>query len=539
MPDLPLLSLLTFLPAAGAALLLLLPRERLTLLRALAVAVTAADFLLALRLYARFDPAEAGMQFVEEAPWIPRLGIQYLLGVDGISLPLILLTAFLGVVVAAASVPWIQARVKEYCICLLLLQTGMLGVFLALDLILFYIFWEAMLIPMYFLIGVWGGPRRIYATIKFFLYTMAGSVLMLVAIFALYFIGRAALPGPTFALPALLGVVLPPGEQTWLFLAFALAFAIKVPMVPFHTWLPDAHVEAPTGGSVILAGVLLKMGTYGFLRFALPLFPDATRAFLPLVAWLAIAGILYGALVALAQADVKSLVAYSSVSHLGFVMLGIFALNVQAVSGALLQMVNHGLSTGALFLLVGMLYERRHTRILAEFGGLFRVIPVYGGVLLVIVLSSIGLPGLNGFVGEFLILAGTFRSWPLYAVLGAAGVVLGAWYMLSMVQQVLFGPIRHEANRTLRDLTLAERCVLAPILLLVVWIGVYPAPFLHPSEASVKALLARVEQGAAAVAPAAGGVDPRAYGRPAPAPRVEGARVAPGETQARVTGGER
>ncbi|MGH7364737.1 MAG: complex I subunit 4 family protein, partial [Candidatus Methylomirabilales bacterium] len=335
------------------------------------------------------------------------------------------------------------------------------------------------------------------------------------------------------------GVVLPPGEQTWLFLAFALAFAIKVPMVPFHTWLPDAHVEAPTGGSVILAGVLLKMGTYGFLRFALPLFPDATRAFLPLVAWLAIAGILYGALVALAQADVKSLVAYSSVSHLGFVMLGIFALNVQAVSGALLQMVNHGLSTGALFLLVGMLYERRHTRILAEFGGLFRVIPVYGGVLLVIALSSIGLPGLNGFVGEFLILAGTFRSWPLYAVLGAAGVVLGAWYMLSMVQQVLFGPIRHEANRTLRDLTLAERCVLAPILLLVVWIGVYPAPFLHPSEASVKALLARVEQGAAAVAPAAGGVDPRAYGRPAPAPRVEGARVAPGETQARVTGGER
>jgi NADH-quinone oxidoreductase subunit M len=537
MPDLPLLSLLTFLPAGGAALLLLLPRERVRLLRALAVGVLAVDFLLALRLYSGFDPMEAGMQFVEERAWIPRLGIQYLLGVDGISLPLLLLTAFLGVVVAAASLPWIQARVKEYYICLLLLQTGMLGVFVALDLILFYIFWEAMLIPMYFLIGVWGGPRRIYATIKFFLYTMAGSVLMLLAIFALYFKARAALPGPTFALPALLGVSLGPEEQTWLFLAFAVAFAIKVPMVPFHTWLPDAHVEAPTGGSVILAGVLLKMGTYGFLRFALPLFPDATRAFLPLVAWLAIAGILYGALVALVQADVKSLVAYSSVSHLGFVMLGIFALNVQAVSGALLQMVNHGLSTGALFLLVGMLYERRHTRMLADFGGLFRVIPVFGGVLLVIALSSIGLPGLNGFVGEFLILAGTFRFWWPYAVLGAIGVVLGAWYVLWMVQQLLFGPLRQEANRTLRDLTLAERSVLAPILLLVVWIGVYPAPFLSVSEASVRALLARVEQGPAAVAPAPGGADGRAYGRPAPSPRGEEALAGLRDPLARVTGG--
>jgi NADH-quinone oxidoreductase subunit M len=390
---------------------------------------------------------------------------------------------------------------------------------------------------MYFLIGIWGGPRRIYATIKFFLYTMAGSVLMLLAIFALYFAGRAVLPAPSFALPALLGVVVPPEKQTWLFLAFALAFAIKVPMVPFHTWLPDAHVEAPTGGSVILAGVLLKMGTYGFLRFALPLFPDATRALLPLVAWLAIAGILYGALVALAQADVKSLVAYSSVSHLGFVMLGIFALNVQGVAGALLQMVNHGLSTGALFLLVGMLYERRHTRMLADFGGLFRVIPVYGGVLLVIALSSIGLPGLNGFVGEFLILAGTFKFWPLYAVLGAAGVVLGAWYMLRMVQQVLFGPVRHEANRNLRDLTVAEVGILAPILLLVVWIGVYPAPFLSVSEASVKALLARVEQGAA-VGAAAGGVDGQAYGRPARAAGAEASLVLPREPQARAAGGQ-
>jgi NADH-quinone oxidoreductase subunit M len=537
MPDLPLLSLLTFLPAAGAALLLLLPRERLSLPGGLAVAVTAADFVLSVLLYARFDPGEAGMQFVEEAAWIPRLGIQYLLGVDGISLPLILLTTLLGLLVAAASLPWIRERAKEYYICLLLLQTGMLGVFVALDLILFYVFWEAMLLPMYFLIGIWGGPRRIYATIKFFLYTMAGSVLMLLAIFALYFAGRAVLPAPSFALPALLGVVVPPEKQTWLFLAFALAFAIKVPMVPFHTWLPDAHVEAPTGGSVILAGVLLKMGTYGFLRFALPLFPDATRALLPLVAWLAIAGILYGALVALAQADVKSLVAYSSVSHLGFVMLGIFALNVQGVAGALLQMVNHGLSTGALFLLVGMLYERRHTRMLADFGGLFRVIPVYGGVLLVIALSSIGLPGLNGFVGEFLILAGTFKFWPLYAVLGAAGVVLGAWYMLRMVQQVLFGPVRHEANRNLRDLTVAEVGILAPILLLVVWIGVYPAPFLSVSEASVKALLARVEQGAA-VGAAAGGVDGQAYGRPARAAGAEASLVLPREPQARAAGGQ-
>jgi NADH-quinone oxidoreductase subunit M len=519
--ELPLLSLLTFLPAAAAALLLLLPRERLTLLRGLALGATAADFLLSLQLYAGFDAAVAGLQFVEERAWIPRLGIQYLLGVDGISLPLLLLTTFLGVVVTAASFPWIRARAKEYYICLLLLQTGMLGVFVALDLILFYIFWEAMLIPMYFLIGVWGGPRRIYATIKFFLYTMAGSVLMLLAIFALYFAGREVLPSPTFAFPGLLGVPLAPGQQTWLFLAFAVAFAIKVPMLPFHTWLPDAHVEAPTGGSVILAGVLLKMGTYGFLRFALPLFPDATRAFLPLVAWLAIAGILYGALVALAQADVKSLVAYSSVSHLGFVMLGIVALNLQAVSGALLQMVNHGLSTGALFLLVGMLYERRHTRMLEDFGGLFRVVPVFGGILLLIALSSIGLPGLNGFVGEFLILAGTFKARPLYGALGVIGVVLGAWYTLWMVQRVLFGPVRHEANRSLRDLTIAERCVLAPILLLVVWIGIYPAPLLSVSEASLRALLARVEQG-----PGAGqGAEARAYGRPA-SPRGSAAALA-------------
>jgi len=435
------------------------------------------------------------MQFSERAPWITWLGAEYHVGVDGISLLLVLLTTFLTAVAILSSYAAVTTAVKEYMVCVLLLETGMLGVFVALDLVLFYVFWEGMLIPMYFLIGIWGGPRRIYATIKFFLYTMAGGVLMLVGIIALYFLSGGGPGGEyTFDLLKLSALDLPFQVQAWLFLAFAVAFAIKVPMFPFHTWLPDAHVEAPTAGSVILAGVLLKMGTYGFLRFALPLFPDATRYFTPLFSWLAIIGILYGALVSMVQPDLKKLVAYSSVSHLGFVMLGIFALTAQGVAGAILQMINHGLSTGALFLLVGMLYERRHTRMIQDFGGLARIVPVFTAAFLIVTLSSIGLPGLNGFVGEFLILVGTFRVNVLYAVLATAGIILAAVYMLWMFQRVMFGPVTQEANRGLVDLTPREIAVLAPVLALIVWIGIYPQPFLRTTEASVAQLLARVQE---------------------------------------------
>jgi len=493
--ELPIVSIVTFLPLAGVALLLCLDRQREAAIKHLALAVSVVTFAASLALYGGFRLDVPGMQFTERAPWIGWLGAEYHVGVDGISLLLVLLTTFLTAVAILSSYTAVTTAVKEYMICLLLLETGMLGVFVALDLVLFYVFWEGMLIPMYFLIGIWGGPRRIYATLKFFLYTMAGGVLMLVGIIALYFLSGAAPGGEyTFDLLKLTGVRLPFQTQVWLFLAFAVAFAIKVPMFPFHTWLPDAHVEAPTAGSVILAGVLLKMGTYGFLRFALPLFPDATQYFTPLVSWLAIIGILYGALVSMVQPDLKKLVAYSSVSHLGFVMLGIFALTAQGVAGAILQMINHGLSTGALFLLVGMLYERRHTRMIADFGGLARVIPVFTAAFMLVTLSSIGLPGLNGFVGEFLILVGTFRVNVLYAVLATAGIILAAVYMLWMFQRVMFGRVTADANRGLVDLTPRELAVLTPVLVLIVWIGIYPQPFLRTTEASVTRLLAQVQR---------------------------------------------
>jgi NADH-quinone oxidoreductase subunit M len=496
--DYPIISIVTFLPLAGGLLLLAVDRRHEATLKRLALGVSLVTFLASLLLYSGFRLNVPGMQFEERAAWIPQFGVQYAVGVDGISLLLVLLTTFLSALAILSSFPAVTTAVKEYLICLLLLETGMLGVFVALDLILFYVFWEGMLIPMYFLIGVWGGPRRIYAAVKFFLYTMAGGVLMLVAIIALYMLNGAQ-PGReyTFDLLRLIGLALPLRTQVWLFLAFAVAFAIKVPMFPFHTWLPDAHVEAPTAGSVILAGVLLKMGTYGFLRFALPLFPDAARLFTPLLSWLAIVGILYGALVSLVQPDLKKLVAYSSVSHLGFVMLGIFALTQQAVAGAILQMVNHGLSTGALFLLVGMLYERRHSRMIADFGGLARILPVFTAAFLIVTLSSIGLPGLNGFVGEFLILVGTFRVNILYATCATAGIILAAVYMLWMFQRVMFGPLVHEENRRLADLTPRELTVLIPLLVLIVWIGLYPEPFLKPTEASVKQLLAQMHAGSA------------------------------------------
>jgi len=488
-----LLTLVTFVPALGAVLLVCLPRRRDGLLRAVAFGVATLDFLLSLALYFRFNPGNPGMQFVERARWMPGFGVSYVLGIDGISLLLVLLATLLTALALLSAWTAIRDRLKEFLVTVLLLETGMLGVFVALDLFLFYIFWEAMLIPMYFLIGVWGGERKIYAAIKFVLYTMTGSVLMLLAILALYFHHGGQTGQYTFDLLTLQQTTLPPRTQVWLFLAFALAFAIKVPMVPFHTWLPDAHVEAPTAGSVLLAGVLLKMGTYGFLRFCLPLFPHASIQFTPVIAWLAIIGIIYGAWVAMVQPDLKKLVAYSSVSHLGFVMLGLFALNLQGIEGGLLQMVNHGLSTGALFLLVGMIYERRHTRLIEEFGGLWRVLPVFSSLFLVVTLSSIGLPGLNGFVGEFLILVGIFQVKILWAVLATSGIIFAAVYMLWMYQRAIFGPIRHDANRFLTDLSFREVAVLAPIIVLIVWIGVYPKPFLSVTEASVSALVNQVQ----------------------------------------------
>jgi NADH-quinone oxidoreductase subunit M len=432
---------------------------------------------------------------------MPTLGISYHLGIDGISLLLVLLTTFLMPLVLLSAWRAIESRWKEFAITMLLLETGMLGVFVALDLFLFYVFWEAMLIPMYLIIGIWGGSNRIYAAIKFVLYTLAGSLLMLVAILAVYFQHGAATGAYTFDLPVVAQFVLPAGlNQNLLFLAFALAFAIKVPMFPFHTWLPDAHVEAPTAGSVILAGVLLKMGTYGFLRFCLPLFPQASLAFAPWMFALAIIGIIYGAWVSTVQADIKKLVAYSSVSHLGFVVLGLFTLTPQGIVGGIIQMVNHGLSTGALFLLVGMLYERRHTRLISEFGGLWSVIPAFSAVLLIVTLSSLGLPGLNGFVGEFLILLGAFQVDRTAAVFATTGIIFAAVYLLWMYQRVIFGEVTKEANRRLPDLSLREWVVLLPVLLFIVWIGVYPGAFTGVTETSVQALIIQVQSKAAATA---------------------------------------
>ncbi len=494
----PILSALIVLPLLGAILLALVQGTRDALIKRLALIISCLDFLLSLIVYARFDPAVASMQFVEKASWISSIGSSYFLGVDGISLPLLLLTTFLMPVAIAASFSGIAGRVKAFMICMLLLEAGMIGVFLALDLVLFYVFWEGMLIPMYFLIGVWGGPRRIYATLKFVLYTMAGSVLMLLAMIVLALFHRDSTGRLTFDLLELIGGPIPYGAQLWLFAAFALAFAIKVPMFPFHTWLPDAHVEAPTAGSVLLAGVLLKMGTYGFLRFALPLFPRAAAAFSPLISVLAVIGILYGALVSMVQDDLKRLVAYSSVSHLGFVMLGIFAMNLQAVEGSILQMVNHGLSTGALFLLVGMIYERSHTRMIEEFGGLSRVLPRFAFCFLIVTMSSIGLPGLNGFVGEFLILAGTFRAHKGLAVLATLGIILAAVYMLWMWQRVMWGESRRSEHLQLHDLRPSEMAILVPIIVLILWIGLSPNHLLRRMDASVTQLIGQFSGGSRA-----------------------------------------
>ncbi len=489
-----ILTLLIFIPLAGALLLLLVSRSKPGLIKSFALLVSLLNFVLSLYLYFNFQPGVSGFQFEINRTWIQSLGISYHLGVDGISLFLVLLTTLLSAIAILSSWSAIQEKVKGYMATMLFLEAGMIGVFVSLDLFLFYVFWEGMLIPMYFLIGIWGGPRKIYATMKFVLFTMLGSIFMLVAILVLYFMNYNLTGEYSFDLLKILQLSIPAGAQMWLFFAFALPFAIKVPMFPFHTWLPDAHVEAPTAGSVLLAGVLLKMGTYGFLRFCLPLFPNAFLNFVPLFSILAIIGIIYGALVSTMQKDIKSLVAFSSVSHLGFVMLGLFALNMQGIQGGILQMINHGISTGALFLIVGMIYERRHTRMIEDYGGIAKVVPLFAAFFMIVGLSSIGLPGTNGFVGEFLILLGAFNSRIIYAALGAIGIILAAVYMLWMLQRVLFQEIKHEENKRLLDLNLREVVTLIPIILLIFWIGLYPRPILSRMEPAVKNILEYVER---------------------------------------------
>ncbi|MFY9552912.1 MAG: NADH-quinone oxidoreductase subunit M [Thermoanaerobaculia bacterium] len=500
--QIPILSILTYVPLAGAlAIAFLVPKEKTKTIKAFATFVALLDFLISLPLWWAFDRGRDGYQFVEKIDWIPSLGVSYHFGIDGISLVLILLTTLMGVIAVVCSYSAITERQKEYYALLLMLQTFMLGTFCCLDLFLFYVFWEVMLVPMYFLIGIWGGQRRLYAAIKFFLYTLAGSVLMLLGIIALYFYNTTGFLGykglgnlPTFSIEKLTAVAqsMPPELQVWLFFAFFLGFAIKVPMFPFHTWLPDAHTEAPTAGSVILAAILLKMGTYGFVRFSLPMFPEAVRdrRVIAVMVTLALIGIVYGAMVTLVQKDMKRLIAYSSVSHLGFVMLGIFTLNMAGVQGGILQMINHGISTGALFLLVGVLYERRHTRMIAEYGGLAKQMPVYATYFMIMALSSMGLPLLNGFIGEFTILQGAFARNFWWAFCAATGIVLGAAYLLWLYQRLFFGEITNPANARLADLTLREQLTLLPLVILALWIGLYPSPIFEvirrPSERIVQ-----------------------------------------------------
>jgi NADH-quinone oxidoreductase subunit M len=491
-----LLTLVTFLPVAGALLILLLPRGEGGQHKGVAFLFSLLTFLLSIPLWTGFRAGAGRYAFEQRTEWAPALGFSYHVGLDGVALLLFLLTTFLGPIVVLSSWKYIQQRVKLYCAALLLLETAMLGTLAALDLVLFYVFWEAMLIPMYLLIGIWGSDRRIYAAVKFFLFTFIGSVLMLLAIFWLWNNGGRK----SFDYVDLLNTGLPDfSTQKWLFLAFALAFAIKVPIWPLHTWLPDAHTEAPAAGSVILAGVMLKMGTFGFIRYAMPLFPQAALAWAPGIAILGVIGIVYGSLMCMAQTDMKRLIAYSSVAHLGFVMLGLSALTPEAVSGAVLQMVNHGISTGALFLMVGLLYERTHTRDLAAYGGLASVAPAIAATWLLVTLSSIGLPGTNGFVGEFLVLIGTFSSRVIggakvLAVVAVSGVILGAVYMLWMYQRIFFGPQRKTGAHGIADLTVREWFTIAPLILAILFIGFVPQPLLSAVREPVDAFVQRVSR---------------------------------------------
>lgn len=482
-PDYPyILSTLIFLPLAGAFLLLFVQNESFA--RFWALGITTLTAILSIPLVSNFDTSTAKFQFAEQVSWIKSLNIQYVIGVDGISILLIMLTTLIMPLCVLASWSYIKTRVQPFMICLMIMETAMLGVFVALDFVLFYVLWEAMLIPMYLLIGIWGGPRKIYASIKFFLYTLAGSIMLLVGIIWLYKTNNYS-----FFIPDMMWQSYSLTAQIYLFLAFFLAFAIKVPMFPFHTWLPAAHVEAPTAGSVILASVLLKMGTYGFLRFALPITPEATSLFMPYVLWLSIAGIIYGGFTALAQQDMKKLIAYSSVGHMGFVTLGIFALNIEGIEGAILQMINHGITTGALFLCVGMIYERTHSRELRSATGVGKYMPIYVTFLTFFSLSSFGFPGTNSFVGEFMILAGTFKQSTALALAAIPGAVLAAAYMLRMLQKIVWGGTDNPDQSWLSDLNVREIVTLSPFLFFVFWIGLGPQPFIDLMHLSITNLL--------------------------------------------------
>ena len=501
----PLLTFIIFLPLLGALATLVIPRSEVRLMKAVAVFATVATFLLSLVALSNFDGSTHKMQLAEYHSWIPSIGVAYFLGIDGLSILLVLLTTLLSILVVVCSFNAIHEMEKAYYSCLLFLETGMLGVFMALDFFLFYIFWEIMLVPMYFLIGIWGHGRKLYSAIKFFLYTLFGSVFMLLGILALYFFNSNGDYGTgelTFNIIELINNVRVPTEpifvglssQDLIFLALFLGFAIKVPMFPFHTWLPDAHTDAPTAGSVVLAGVLLKMGTYGFVRFSLPLLPTASHNMVGFMATLAIIGILYGALVAMAQRDMKRLIAYSSVSHMGFLMLGIFALNPEGVTGGVIQMINHGISTGALFLLVGIIYERRHTREIAEFSGLATTVPIFAVFFAITMFSSIGLPGLNGFVGEFLILVGMFKTNVAYAALAVIGIILGAAYMLWLYQRTMFGEATTPENQTMKDMNVREIGYMLPLVILMFWIGLYPRPYLNLMRPTVDHYVTQMQE---------------------------------------------
>ncbi|HWB87060.1 MAG TPA: NADH-quinone oxidoreductase subunit M [Bryobacteraceae bacterium] len=495
--DQHLLSIVLFTPLAGMLVLLCLPSRNTHLIRIWANVAALAGFLVSLPLVFRFHSGAPGFQFVERAEWIPSLGARYLIGIDGISLLLLMLTTLIGFLAILSSWNAVQDRVKEYYAMFLLLQAGMIGVFISLDFFLFYIFWEVVLVPMYFIIGVWGGPRKLYAAIKFFLYTLAGSVLMLLGILTLYFQHFTQFGFYTFEISELMKLNLPLHMQQWVFWAFFLGFAIKVPMFPFHTWLPDAHVEAPTAGSLILASVMLKMGTYGFMRFSLPLLPRASvdQTIVQILAVLSIIGIIYGALVSLVQQNWKRLVAYSSVSHLGFCTLGIFSLNPNGLAGSVLQQLNHGISTGMLFLIVGIVYERRHTRAIAEYGGLAHVMPRFAVIFAIAMLSSAGLPLLNGFIGEFTILQGAFEANRAWAAFAVVGIILGAAYLFWLYQRTMLGQVTNRKNLLLADLSFRETALFVPLIAWAFWIGIYPKPYFDVLRQPVTEIVERVHPG--------------------------------------------